>query len=98
MASPLEDVFNYCPICATESDCRGTSPFVCSQCGFHFFFPPAVAVGALICNADRDVLFLERAKEPGKGKLGLPGGFVDPGETAEQAIQREIKEEVGLVT
>lgn len=75
----------------------GQNPFVCTACDFHFHFPPTVAVGALIINEQQEILFIERSKNPGKGLLGLPGGFVDAGETAEAAVVREIKEEVGLV-
>jgi ADP-ribose pyrophosphatase len=74
----------------------GLHPFRCGSCGFTHFFGPVSAVGAITTDADGRVLLLERAKDPGKGLYGLPGGFIDAGETAEQALEREVREEVGL--
>ena len=42
------------------------------------------------------VLLVERDDYPGKGLIALPGGFLDPGETLEQAVVRELNEETGL--
>ena len=55
----------------------------------------SAAVAGFILNKNGDLLVCKRGKEPAKGTLDLPGGFVDDNETAEQAITREITEELG---
>ena len=69
--------------------------FECDRCGFVYFQNVAAAAGAVI-EAEGKVLLVERAKEPDLGMLDLPGGFVDPGETLEEALVRELEEELGL--
>ena len=92
----MERHFRYCPRCGVTNPNCGVIPFRCAECGYAQFFGPVAAVGALIVNADEELLLVRRAKDPGKGKWGLPGGFVDPGETMEQAVARETKEETQL--
>lgn len=96
MSQRLQDGFRFCPICGHDSGVSESIPFTCGSCDFKYFFPPTVAVGAIIHNTENEVLFIQRAKEPGKEKWGLPGGFVDPGETAEVAARREVHEETGM--
>lgn len=69
---------------------------ICESCGFQFYINSAAAVAAIIENEAGEVLFAIRGREPFKGMLDLPGGFIDVGETAEIALIREIKEELGV--
>ena len=56
---------------------------------------PIVGVGAIILDKDR-ILLEKRKNSPSKGKWSVPGGLVDLGETTEEAVIREVKEETGL--
>ena len=56
---------------------------------------PIVGVGAIVLDGDR-VLLVKRAHEPLKGEWSVPGGAVEVGETLEEAIRREVREETGL--
>ena len=68
---------------------------VCTACGHIVYLDPKVAVGTIIPH-EGGIVLLRRAIEPGVGKWVFPGGFVDRGESLEEAATREAWEEVGL--
>ena len=101
-------MFTFCPACASkEIVFSGGKSFHCSACGFVYYHNTAAATGCIISvppDADAPaggdasacrLLFLVRGREPAKGKLDLPGGFVDPGEGALEGLHRELREEIG---
>jgi ADP-ribose pyrophosphatase YjhB (NUDIX family) len=49
-----------------------------------------------IVKCDEKILLVRRAQAPGKGLLDFPGGFVDYKESNEQALRRELQEELHL--
>jgi 8-oxo-dGTP diphosphatase len=57
---------------------------------------PALTTDCVIVDGDGRVLLIRRKHEPFKGGYALPGGFVDIGETVEQACRREVSEEAGI--
>jgi 8-oxo-dGTP pyrophosphatase MutT (NUDIX family) len=88
-------MFRYCPSCASDKiRFERNRVFRCPQCGFTYYHNTAAASGCLIRGAG-GLLFLVRAKDPAKGKLDLPGGFVDPGEGVLEGLRRECTEELG---
>lgn len=89
-------MFKYCPNCSSESiSYDGLKKYVCETCGWTYYQNAATAVMAILTCKGK-LLFTVRAKNPEIGKLDFPGGFVDPGETAEHALYRELHEELGL--
>jgi len=89
--------FKYCPKCGSAAlRFVKSSKLVCGKCCFEHYHNNAAAAAAIITNNKGQILFVKRAQEPKKGMLDLPGGFSDHGETAEEAIKREIKEELCL--
>ena len=96
-STPVDKTFRYCPSCGVSQPNVGQNPFHCESCEFVMYFSPAAAVGAIIRDSQGNIMFLVRGKDPGKGQLGLPGGFADPGETLETSLRREVLEESSLV-
>lgn len=96
MNHPLE-LFKFCPKCGSshfeENNMKSKR---CAECGFVYYFNPCAATVAFILNEKEELLVCRRGKNPKKGTLDLPGGFVDMGETGEQGVEREIREETGL--
>lgn len=96
MAHPLHQ-FRFCPKCgSSQFEENNEKSKKCVACGFVYYFNSSAAVVAVIENAKGEILVARRAKDPAKGTLDLPGGFVDMHETAEEAIRREVVEETTL--
>lgn len=90
-------VFRFCPRCGSDQfrtiDLRVKK---CQNCSFTYYFNASAAVAALIFDEKGRLLLTRRAIEPHIGMLDLPGGFIEPMESAEEAVSRELKEELGV--
>lgn len=95
--SHFKEGFNNCFRCGSENFItKNGNYYYCQDCSLNFYRNSASAAAAVIVNKNNEILLTIRGIEPHKGKLDLPGGFVDPGESLEQAVVREVKEELNL--
>lgn len=79
---------------STEAAPRPTTPQ--REVKHHY---PAIAVDMVILAVDGDelkVLLIQRGADPYAGRWAIPGGFVDPAESLDEAAARELREETGV--
>lgn len=86
---------NFCRRCGTALKHQDGSLHVC-QNDHKIFANASPATAVILVNDEHEFLILERAMDPGKGRLDAPGGFCDGAESLEETIAREVKEEVNL--
>jgi ADP-ribose pyrophosphatase YjhB (NUDIX family) len=94
-------LYKFCPICGgslVSQELNRENVPVCqnSSCGFIFWQNSKPCASVLIPDNQGRILMTVRAKEPDKGKLDLPGGFLQLGEHPDEGAKREIKEELGV--
>lgn len=85
----------HCPFCGAKNQpIAGTRHRTCRACGENDYLNPAPAVSVAALRGGKVLLSL-RAGPPKEGEWDLVGGFIDAGETVEQALHREVLEETG---
>lgn len=91
---------SHCSYCGARYAEGAPWPRTCGACGATSYVNPIPVAVALVPIAGADgtgLLAIRRAIEPHRGKLALPGGYVDLGESWQAACARELREETGLV-
>ncbi len=84
---------NFCRRCGTTLTKHNDTAYVCKN-GHRLFMNGIPAIGLFLVSPKNQVLLITRAIDPAKGKLDVPGGFVDMHESLEQTVERELREEL----
>ena len=94
----MKEPFQYCPICGRVLELGvidGKERKFCPNCDFIDYKNP-LPVAVAIAVKGKKVLMIKRGRAPRKGAWGPPSGFIEVGETPEEACLRELKEETGV--
>lgn len=83
---------SHCSFCGHRFDAGQPWPRTCAGCGMTSYLNPLPVV-VMLLPVDDGLLLIRRAHEPGLGKWAFPGGFVNLGETWQEAGAREVFEE-----
>jgi 8-oxo-dGTP pyrophosphatase MutT (NUDIX family) len=94
------DAHGFCGFCGAEFAVEQVWPRMCAACGnitYHNPLPVAVVIAPVDLGGRVGVLAVRRAIAPRAGWLALPGGFIEVGESWQEAAARELREETGVV-
>ncbi len=96
-AHPLNS-FIHCPHCGCSKFIISTNRSKrCLECNFEYFANIASCVAIIITDQSGNILLIKRRMEPSKGLIDFPGGFVEIGESLNEAAARELFEETGVI-
>lgn len=87
--------FSHCSFCGAAFPENAGWPRTCTACGRPTYRNP-VPVAVVLLPVDGGLLTIRRTIDPGRGKLALPGGFINYGESWQAAGARELQEETGI--
>ena len=94
----MREPYQYCPICGSvlkTGVIEGKERKFCPSCAFVDYKNP-LPVAVAITVKGKKFLLIKRGLAPRKGAWGNPSGFIEVGETPEEASLRELKEEAGV--
>lgn len=87
---------SHCSYCGTAFAVGVPFPRQCACCGSKTYVNPLPVSVVLLPIGTDGLLLVQRVQEPAAGKWGLPGGFIETGETWQEAGAREVREETGF--
>ncbi len=87
--------FSHCSFCGAAFPEDAGWPRTCAACGRTTYRNP-IPVAVVLLPVDGGLLTIRRTIDPGRGKLALPGGFINFGESWQAAGARELQEETGI--
>ena len=88
--------FRFCPWCGGPLGEPVGERQDCASCGEPSYLNPKPTASAIVLDARGRVLLGRRGIEPHRGLWDTPGGFTKPGESLEECVRRELREEAGV--
>ena len=92
--NPALEEARFCPRCGQPAEIAYPRSISCPHCGYGAYYNPKPVAAAIPVTPAGDIVLLRRGFDPGKDLWTFPGGFVDLGETVEEAARREAREEI----
>jgi ADP-ribose pyrophosphatase YjhB (NUDIX family) len=94
--NPALDDVRFCPRCGEHAEVAFPRSITCAHCGYGAYYNPKPVAAAIPVTPNNHIVLLKRAFDPGKDLWTFPGGFVDLGESVEDAAHREAHEELEI--